>query len=173
MSEVITNYYDKKILREGVEALSLFEKNEFIMYLANKHQKPVNEITEDFILDYHKKLKINDFSIRCEDDILEGFTSPTTGHTYHTGRDDQFNMFAKYIMTKDDPTVTEILWKAEDVGEQIPHTKEEFIEVVMEGFRHVERTLLKLDNLRKKIRKCTTDAELVAITWDGEGVNEE
>jgi hypothetical protein len=165
MGTLISNHYDIMLLESGMDNFSVPEKNNFIFQIAQKELVSVNDVTDEFLVQYHKDLKINDFSNRCESDILKGFTSTTTGHTYRTSRDDQFNMFVEYIMTKDDPNVTEILYKSEDVGEQVSHTKEEFEAVIMEGFKHVKDTLAKFDELRKQIRACETDAEILAITW--------
>lgn len=165
MGVLISNMYDKRLLESGIGSFSVDEKNNFIMYIAKTKGIAISDINNDFLLQYHRDLKIKDFSTKCEDDIIKGFVSQVNSHTYPTGRDDQFNMFATYVLTKDNPNVTTIKFKAQDVGEQILHTKDEFQSVVMEGFMYVQNTLGKLDALRKQIKDCSSDSGLVNIIW--------
>lgn len=165
MGELISNYYDLQLLNNGISSFTVSEKNSFIMHIAQTKQIPITNVNGDYLLEYHKEIKIKDFSNKCEEFILKGFVSSLNGHHYRTNRDDQFNMFVKYSMTKDNPNITEIMFKVENLGEQIPHTKEEFATVVMEGYEHVESSLAKLDNLRKLINNCLTDDEIISIIW--------
>lgn len=165
MSGLISNHYDLQLLQDGIDSFSTTEKNKFIVHIAQMKNIPITDINSDYLLAYHKELKIKEFSNICEQEILRGFVSTTNGHTYRTNRDDQFNMFVKYVMTKDNPNVLTIMFKAEDLGEQISHTKAEYESIVMEGYTHVESKLLKLDDLRKQIRSCTSDSAILSIIW--------
>jgi hypothetical protein len=159
------NAFDERLLAFGIDSFSNSQKTDFIIYLSSKLDVAITDIDDLYLLDYHKQIKTSKFSRLCEEDILKGFTSETTGHTYRTTRDDQFNMFAEYVMTKDNPLVETIMYKCEDEHSQVAHTKAEFSAVVMEGFAHVKGKLTKLDEIRKQIRECSTDAELITIKW--------
>lgn len=165
MGELVSNYFDQQLLENGLDYFSMEDKNDFIMYIAKSKKMNVTDITPSFLLQYHKDLKIQSFSNKCEDDILVGFVSSTTGHTYRTNRDDQVNFIGKYLTVKDDSTISQVFWKAEDLGEQVPHTREEFLTVYREAFDHKEGLLYKLHTARQQIRACVTDSEIVAITW--------
>lgn len=165
MATAITNFYDKKLLETGLGSFSTVEYNDYIMYLAKSNGLKVTDITPAYLLDHHKKLKIQEFSNICEDSILAGFISVTTGHTYRTNIDDQINFLGKYLVVKDDATITQVFWKAEELGEQVPHTRDEFLAVYREAFDHKEGLLFKLHTLRQQIKACNSDAEIVAIAW--------
>ncbi|UOE58057.1 hypothetical protein [Cytobacillus oceanisediminis] len=163
---LIESYYNDKILQIGINGLTNMELNEFCLDLADKNGILVYEVTKEYLHEYHKQLKIKYFSDVCEQTIVEGFVSTTNGNQYRLNRDDQLNLLGKYTFVKEDTDVTVVYWKAENLGMQIPHTKEEFLSIVKEGFEHKEKTLYKLDQLRKRVRECLTDSEILAVYWD-------
>jgi hypothetical protein len=144
----------------------LNKKNDLIALLARRDGKMYSEITSEYILEHHKNLKIGMFSERCEEDIIKGFVSPTTGKTYRTNRDDQVNMIGKKLAVDSDPSIATVYWRIEETKEQTPHTREEFLAIYQEGFLHKEGILRKLNNLRNDIRACTTHAGIIPLVWD-------
>jgi hypothetical protein len=165
MASVILSGYDTKLIEAGVDSFSTNEYNDYVMNLAQSKGLKVNEITPEFLLDRHKQLKIQSFSALCENEILDGFVSGTTGHTYRTNINDQINFMGKYLVVKEDETITTVFWKAEELGEQVLHTREEFLAVYREAFDHKEGRLFKLHTLRNAIKNCVTDEEVVSVVW--------
>ncbi|MGD7021787.1 hypothetical protein ACQCVK_04290 [Rossellomorea vietnamensis] len=168
MQYKLDNQYEERLLNLGIDQFMVEDKNNFIIQIAREKGLPITDITNEYLLNLHKELKKGEFGRMCNEEIVAGFTSAVNGHTYSTDNQSQFNMFAEYIMTKDDTAATEIMYKAEDVGKQIPHTKDEFQAVVMGGFKHVKGFLTRLDVLRDRIREAQTDAELLEINWEDE-----
>lgn len=158
---------EQKLLETGLVGMTPEEKNNLIMTIARNQSKTFFEINEDYILDYHKQLKIDLFSEISDSEIVKGFTS-SNGHIYRTNRDDQTNMLGKAIHILLDPTVTTVNWKTEDAG-YIPLTRDEWISQVFgEGMRHKETILYKYNTLKLRIQDTTSEPELLAISWEGE-----
>jgi hypothetical protein len=164
LNDMFLNALEKKMLEIGYESFNLKDKNEFVSYLADKNALKYSDLTDEYILNHHKKLKIADFSERCEKDIIDGFIA-TNGHKYRTNRDDQKNFFGKALELMIAPTVISVLWKTEDVG-YITHSRQEWIDVFMEGVSHKETILHKYNTLKTNINNAVTEAELLLITWE-------
>lgn len=156
--------FDKKLIEQGLDAFPVNEKNSFILSLADLNQVSLTEITEAYLLQYHKDLKIKVFSSLCEDKIVEGFVS-TTGRKYRTNRDDQINMIGQKDELESDPSITTVPWKTEDLG-YIDHTREEWLAIYSEAFKHKKDTLLRYNLKKQQITSATGHGELVAISWD-------
>jgi hypothetical protein len=165
MGEYIGCYYDVQLINKGFNALSVEERNGLVMDIAHSKNIPITDIDKDYLLAHHKELKIQHFSNICEEEILKGFTSQTNGNFYRTNRDDQLNFIGKYLVVIADESILQVFWKAENLGEQVPHTREEFMAIYKEGFSHKESKLYKLHVLRQQIRACKTDDEVFLINW--------
>jgi hypothetical protein len=159
------NVLNNKLLTEGIESFSTTELNDFIIQIARAKNLPMMDVTMDYLFQYHKDLKIQKLNEECEKSILEGFVSDTTGHTYRTNIDDQLNFIGKYLVVKEDESILEVFWKPEDIGEQVPHTRDEFLSVYREAFDHKENSLRKIHILRIQVREAVTDADLLLIKW--------
>lgn len=155
---------EEKLLQVGFNGFTRDEKNSFVMELANKLGMAFTDVTETYIFEYHRILKADVMGQTCEDTILKGFLA-SNGHYYRTDRDDQTNMLGQKEYLRDHPDVTTVEWKTEDEG-RIDHTKEEWIKVFYEAFLFKEKTLKKLDRIKKKIATATNDFEITAIKWD-------
>lgn len=164
MGELIRYPIDKRLLASGFDKLSLEEKNQLIEHIGTQDQVLYSQITEAYILDYHKKIKKIVLSNQCEEAIVGGFTSLVTGYKYRTNRDDQLNMVGKYIKVMDDTSITQVAWKTEDVGYHI-HSRADFLAVYDEAFNHKENTIFKLKDLRDQVDAAITHDEIVAIVW--------
>jgi hypothetical protein len=116
-------------------------------------------------LDRAKENKKAELSIKCEESITNGFTS-TNGHHYRTNRDDQTNMIGQKDELAEDLTITQVYWKAEDVGHWIVHTRDEWLnQVYSESFKHKKAQLAKYNDLRGKVEACLTIEEVDLIVW--------
>lgn len=154
---------ERMLLTNGFKAMSLQEKNQLVSVIAGKEGKPYFEITEDYVLDYHKRLKIDILSEECDGAIVKGFTS-SNGHHYRTNRDDQINMVAKNIQLLHDVTISEVKWKTEDAG-YITHPRAEWLKVYSEGITHKETNLYKYNTLKIQISNATEEADILAVDW--------
>ncbi|MCB5366910.1 DUF4376 domain-containing protein [Collinsella aerofaciens] len=155
---------ERKLLTSGFASLDMIEKNQLVSQIAKKEGKMYYEITEDYILEYHKNLKIDVLSQMCNEAIINGFTA-SNGHTYRTNRDDQINMMGKKIELMEDASITTVAWKTEDVG-YIDHTREEWLQVYKESFEHKETNLLKYNTLKQQVRDAQTHEEVLAVSWE-------
>lgn len=155
---------EKKLIEEGFDQFTLHEKNALIAILAERDNKMYSEITNEYILNYHKKIKGDMLSELCDESIVNGFVS-TNGHTYRTNRDDQSNMIGKMVHLMYDSTITHVQWKTEDAS-YINHTRQEWIDkVFIEGLSHKEATLYKYNTKKYQVATALTDAAVVAVGW--------
>ncbi len=159
---------DYKLLKVGLNGMSLDEKNRLISQIANKERVAFFEITESYILDYHKTLKKDLMSEDCETKIIEGFIA-SNGRRYRTNRDDQVNMIGQKDELSEDDTITQVMWKTEDAG-YISHTKEEWLKIYIEAFSHKKTQLFKYNTLKQQVALATSHEEIVDIKWDVEEV---
>jgi uncharacterized protein YktA (UPF0223 family) len=163
MSEVFLTPLEIKLLESDYDSFSLSDKNTLIAFLANKEGLKYSDITDEYILDYHRQLKIDILSEKCDEIIVKGFVS-ANGHTYRTNRDDQLNMVAKNVQLLHDETILEVNWKTEDVG-YVLHTRAEWLQVYNEGVVHKETNLYKYNTLKAQVASATTHAEILAVAW--------
>jgi hypothetical protein len=151
-----------KLLSNGYDNLTVFEKNNLIIMISTESGMVLNEITPDYILQYHRDIKKAALSQQCDDIISTGFTA-SNGHTYRTNRDDQINMIGQ----KDDladGTITVVPWKTEDVG-YIDHTRDEWLTIYGEAFAFKKQQLLHYNALKKTISESATHDDIIAIKW--------
>jgi hypothetical protein len=156
---------EQKLVEVGYDEMTVTEKNQLISILANKAGKMYYDITVDDILAHNRELKIELLSEECELTIIEGFVS-SNGHTYRTNGNDRENMIGKAVQLILDTTVTNVQWKTEDVG-YIDHPRADWLEkVFLEAISFKENTLYRYNTLKGKVIAATTNAEVLAITWD-------
>lgn len=157
------SHYDKLLMDEGFDSLSLNDKNLLVNYMAKQSGQPVLNIDPEFVLNYHKNLKIEYLRENVEAEICVGFTA-TNGHTYRTNRDDQINMIGQKDELVEDETITEVHWKTENAG-YVLHTKEEWLTVYREAFAHKKAKLFKYNTLKQQVLSAETHDELLEIKW--------
>lgn len=159
---------EEMLLENGFDELGLYAKNRILIMVAEKTGRgdAYNDLTHEDVLKYHKELKIRVFKSQCEEDIEKGFTA-SNGHFYRTNRDDQINMIGQKDALDSNPNITTILWKTEDVG-YIEHTREEWLNVYREAFKHKQDTLFKYNDLKLRVINATTNTEVTAIKWNEE-----
>jgi hypothetical protein len=163
MSNIFLTPLERKLLESSFDSFSLSDKNNLVALLANKEQLKYSDITDEYILNYHKQLKIDILSESCDEIIVGGFTA-TNGHHYRTNRDDQLNMVAKNVQLLHDETIVEVNWKTEDVG-YVLHTRQEWLTVYNEGVAHKETNLYKYNTLKAQVESATTHAEILLVAW--------
>ena len=162
--EIAGTQLEVNLVKYGFNALTIRDKNDLTITLADRANLPIINITEEYIMNRHKEIKINMLAVQCEEDILNGFTMPN-GHTYRTNRDDQMNMLGQKEEINSDPNITQVPWKTEDAGYVI-HTREEWLAMYSEAFKQKKAKLFKYDTLKKRAQEAKTDAELIAIQWE-------
>ncbi|HFK1434980.1 TPA: hypothetical protein ACGXNJ_005134 [Bacillus cereus] len=157
---------EKQLVDIGFDRMTMEEKNQLITTLARKEGTVLSHITDEYILNYHKKLKSAILSEKCDEVIVTGFKS-TNGHTYRMKGDDQINFIgqAHELIFFDKETET-VLWLTED-ADYVIHPREEWLnQVYREAFMHKKAQLFKYSERKKKIADAKTHAEIVAVTWD-------
>ena len=155
----------EKWLTVGYDNLSLYERNNVIVSMADRSGIVPDTMTESVLLEENKKLRISMFEEKCESTILEGFKSKVNGHVYRTNRDDQMNMIGKKDYLMSHPEETTVLWKTEDAG-YVAHTREDWFTIYYEAYKHKEQALLKYNMLKLKVMIAKTDVELIPLTWN-------
>ncbi|MGR5954245.1 DUF4376 domain-containing protein [Bacillus paranthracis] len=133
--------------------------------MARKEGSILSYITDEYILNHHKKLKSAILSEKCDEVIVTGFKS-TNGHTYRMKGDDQINFIgqAHELIFFDKETET-VPWLTED-ADYVVHSRDEWLNnVYREAFMHKKVQLYKYSELKKKITDAKTHAEIVAVTW--------
>lgn len=160
---MILSNYESMLAEKGFDDLAIADKKALIQFIANKDGKLQYEVNPQYLLDYHKQLKIDIISEKCEEKIIAGFIA-TNGFRYRTNRDDQINMIGKKDQLSSDLSITTVKWKTEDEG-YINHTKDEWLGVYSEAFTHKETQLMNYNDLKQQILSATTHAEIVKIDW--------
>jgi hypothetical protein len=158
---VIINPLDKLLLEKGFNALSIYEKNNIVVHLASEGGIGIETVTEEYVLNHHKKLKAEQLKEECEERILLGITA-SNGHVYRTNRDDQTNMLGRKEYLNDHPDAETVKWKTEDAG-FVEHTREEWIKVFYECMQNKEALIYKYDVLKKAVMDATTHEEVLNI----------
>lgn len=159
----VETFQEKMLLERGYENFSTREKNELIAILANRNELPYSTITDEYVLDHHKNLRVEMMKQKCEEVILEGFTA-TNGNFYRTNRDDQINMIGQKDFLSEVPTDV-VYWKTENLG-YISHTVEEWLDIYKQAFAHKLEKLMKYDTIKTKIMQSEFHSDIIRITWD-------
>ena len=156
---------EEQLVSVGYDNMNREQKNELITTLERKEGSILSYITDEYILNHHKKLKSAILSEKCDEFIVTGFKS-TNGHTYRMKGDDQINFIgqAHELIFFDKETET-VPWLTED-ADYVVHSRDEWLNnVYREAFMHKKAQLYKYSELKKKITDAKTHAEIVAVTW--------
>jgi hypothetical protein len=164
MEGLIKTYQEKMLIEQGYDTFGLENKNRLITILAEREGLVLSQVTDEYILNHHKQLKVDILSEICESNIVKGFTA-SNGNTYRTNRDDQVNMIGQKDELAEDPSITVVHWKTENLG-YIEHTREEWMKVYIEAFSHKKSNLFRYNSLKHKVLNATTHSEIVGINWD-------
>ncbi|AYP68265.1 tail fiber protein [Bacillus phage vB_BcoS-136] len=161
---IILSELEDKLIKEGIANFSTQEKNRLIATIASKDSKSYNEVSDEYLLEFHKKIKTHILSDTCDELIVGGFKS-TNGNIYRTNRDDQLNFIGKMIQLMNDESIDKVMWKTENQG-YVEHAREEWIDVFKEGLAHKEQTLFRYNTLKHLVKEAETDEEVVLVEWN-------
>lgn len=151
------------LLSVPYESMSAADKDELTVVIANEKELNFPDVTPEYVLGYHKTKHLLALSDDCDNAIEGGFTS-SNGHFYRTNRDDQINMAGEWMALQADPTITTVAWKTEDVG-YYTHTKDEWLTVFAEAFKHKKDMLMKYAMLKAKVDAATTHQDIISAAW--------
>lgn len=155
---------EKQMIENGYNSLSLKDKNSLIAILADREGLKYSEITDEYILNHHKRIKIDILSEKCDETIIGGFES-TNGNIYRTNRDDQMNMIGKMVQLQIDTKIQSVMWKTENEG-YLDHTREEWVnQVFLEALNFKEMNLFKYSTLKEQVANAKTDEEVLAVKF--------
>lgn len=153
------------LMSVGYNKLNKEDKNRLVNYIAQKEGALLTEITEEYIFNMIKRIRINELSEICQETILQGFKSPN-GHIYRTNRDDQINMIGQKSLLELDKSIETVQWKTEDVG-YLVHDREGWIrDIYMYGMKFKASQLFKYDHLKKRILQAETEEDILIVAWD-------
>ncbi|MED3976195.1 hypothetical protein P4639_22615 [Priestia megaterium] len=158
------SFLERELLDKGFSNFTTAQKNDLVAELATRNGLAYTDVTEEYIFDYHKRLKSDLMSAVCTDSIIKGYQS-TNGHFYRTTLEDQVNMIAQKEYINSHPDMTVVKWKTQDAG-YIEHDVEEWVRLYYEGFSYKMMTLYKSERIKQMIKLATNDHELTAIDWD-------
>lgn len=162
----VNDKFDEMLLEVGFDNMSLYDRNQLLVNIGSREKIDHSEITEEYVLDYHKKLKKQQLSDLCNDEIVNGFVA-SNGNKYRLNRDDQTNFIGKMMQVASDTTITTIHWKTENEG-YVEHTREEWLKIFNEGLNHKESILFKYNTLVIELQNATTHSEVTALSWENE-----
>lgn len=159
----IQSFQERMLMDRGYHNFSTREKNELIAVLANRNELPYSAITDEFVLNHHKNLRVEMVKQECEEAILFGFTA-TNGHHYRTNRDDQINMIGQKDFLEAGTTEV-VYWKTENQG-YVGHTVAEWLDVYKQAFAHKLEKLMKYDTLKGMIMEAVLHEDIITFNWD-------
>jgi len=157
------DYYEQLLVTQGLESMGREEKNMLVQRVAEKEGKTFFEVTNEYMLEHHKKLKSEMLNEDCENHIIAGFLA-TNGNHYRTNRDDQVNMVGQKDELNDDESIKIVYWKTVNKG-YLEHTREEWLKVYLEAFKHKKIQLFHYDSLKNEVSVAKTHEEIVVIQW--------
>ncbi|APZ82551.1 tail fiber protein [Bacillus phage BvP] len=152
---------DLRLLAVGYDKLTLSEKNQLISKVAGNYGVPINKVSDEVILQYHKDAKVYSLETRYKVVILGGFTA-SNGNFYGTSAEDQLNLVAQKLELVENPSISEVKWKVKGKG-LVTHSREEWLQVYKEGYEFKYGKIMELDSIKQKIAEATTHDELVAL----------
>ncbi|SDI16379.1 protein of unknown function [Alteribacillus persepolensis] len=158
-----TNETDVFIVDDNSELAQKIKRNYPFFELVVENGEVIDvELTEKSI-EPAKEEKIKELSSQCQQTIINGFIA-SNGNGYRLTTEDQLNMQGQKDELKDDETITEVDWMTIN-DENVTHSREEWLTVYKEAFRHKKECIFKNKQLRDQVKAATTKEEVEAITW--------
>ena len=168
MKVIVLSEIEETLLKIGFDSMGSSDRNRLISTIARKENKSFDQIANSaYLLQYHKDLKTNLLSAKCDDVISEGYVAGVNGNTYRTNFNDIFYMMGQKLELVYNTEITKILWKTMNAG-YVNHTREEWLAVYKEGYLRVKYFLFRYDQLATLIQTCENHEDIVGITWDTE-----
>jgi hypothetical protein len=160
---IFNSTIEQRFMEEDFDTFPLADKNLLIYTIANSNGLMYSDLTADYLLNYHRDLKIAYLDEICESKIITGFTA-SNGHAYRLNRDDQLNMMGVKDELRDDETITAVNWKTEDQG-YIEHTREEWMQVFKEALAHKRTVITTYNQLKAQVKAAVKHADILTINW--------
>lgn len=165
---IATGYMEEKtdyiLLNNDIETLDLVTLEEIKEHISEFYQKPLAQVADEDLLAYHKEAQNKKLERRCQKEILNGFTSSSSGHTYRTNIDDQINILGKTLELVIKTLMLNVTWKTEDSG-VLDHLREDFFEVFFESIHHKESKIAHLWQKKYEVSLCSSHEEINLIEW--------
>lgn len=125
---------------------------------------PSTEELQSYWIESLKDEKINEINANCENTILAGFTSSSTGYSYDFTNYDQMNITQQMLLLVSDPTIASIQWKTQDAG-IVSLTRDQFLQIANEANDHKRVNIGKYWTLKSQVQSATMEDEINAIVW--------
>lgn len=123
-------------------------------------------LNKNYGIEYMKEQKNKQLEKQCDATIMGGFPSNALGasHTYQSMLIDEIWLNSTIHRFNIDPNFTTVNYKTIDAG-YLPHTKEQFFQVFIDGHAWGDNQITKLNQLKAQVAAATDQAGLDAITW--------
>lgn len=128
------------------------------------YPQPTIEELEATFIDFIKKNKLDKLNEACNEQILNGFTSASTGFVFEFETHDQSNFTQQAILLLNDPTINSIPWKTLNMGIQ-NLTRSQYFTILKESETHKRNAIGKFWTLKAQVMGATTVEEIDAINW--------
>lgn len=118
------------------------------------------------LLPIKKEAKKIELNANCDNTIMAGFSSNALGvaHTYSSLALDEIWFNATLHRFNIDPNFTSVNYKTLDAG-YLVHTKEQFMQVFIDGHSFGDSQITKLNNLKTQVDSAQTVDEVESIVW--------
>jgi hypothetical protein len=123
----------------------------------------VQEIQDKWI-QILKESKVKELNAMCNQDISKGFVSASTGYQFEFETLDQTNMDQEHGRLMRRTEIQEVKWNTVGAGEVIL-TREQFFTVCDEAAMMKWNKVSRYRTLKEQVNLCTTEEEIIAITW--------
>ena len=140
------------------------DEGQFIAKWNLPSPMPTIKELEEAYYGYLKKSQIEVLNKQCNEEILKGFVSVSTGFTFEFEEHDQANFTQQAIMLLGDTTIESVTWKTFDAGVQT-FTREQFFTIIKEGEEHKKTNIEKYWSLKAQVEQATSIEEIEKIKW--------
>lgn len=156
---------EQVLLSTGYDKMSVEDKNSLLAIIADKENMAFTDITPDYILQYHKDLKIAWLCDQRDAAIHAGFTA-TDNHQYSTKPDDQINMLGQMLKIMADSTITSVQWSQADSNTLATYTVDDWKNYVFsQTFTFKDEQMVKCNGYITTIMEATSHDQIVSVTW--------
>lgn len=152
-----TPYIDFKLGFDGEKAI--------ISEWNMENPQPTDEELNTAWLDYVKKNKLEELDSKCEEEILNGFVSASTGFTFGFDEHDQDNFNQQAVLLLMDTTTATVDWGTESHGIQTL-TREQFFTLIKECEAHKRAIKGKYWTLKGQVDLAPNEEQVNAIIWE-------
>lgn len=141
------------------------DEGQFIATWNLPSPMPTMKELEQAYYDYLKKSQIEVLNKKCNEEIIKGFVSVSTGFTFEFESHDQDNLSQQAILLLGDSTIESVVWKTKDAGVQT-FTRDQFFTIIKEGEAHKKTAITKYWDLKAQVELATEIEVIENIKWD-------